>query len=476
MLHTNVHRARALLTVGALLGTGAAAQTAPPPAVPVAAPAPAAEALPALLGALRSAQDWRSADLTYRAAQLTLDSARTRAGLSVQAGATGSLTRLPWDTGEWNGAATVTVSAGLSVLPWSAALEGVRSAQRGLDSAAITLRSARSELTVSLLQAYAAARRAAAQQELAAAQVALATRQLAVATDRRAVGLLPPEGLLSAQAALDSAQAAQGQATRAAVQAARRVARVLGRAVTLPATAAAYAALPPAPAVPPVDDLIARALRGRPEVARARAGLADAQAGVQAALLDARLPDVSASAVYGQLADAQGTPGKTVSGSLSLKTGVLGVQASVPLRDTSAVPSGLSLSLSATIPLLGSPAGTVLRQAQLGQAQAQLALDSAAQAVELDVRARYDALLDEQATLTAAQTSAAQARAAADSARARVDAGLATTLDLQQAELGALQATQAVTAQQDAVALAALTLSLATADLDVQLLTSGGTP
>ena len=57
-----------------------------------------------------------------------------------------------------------------------------------------------------------------------------------------------------------------------------------------------------------------------------------------------------------------------------------------------------------------------------------------------------------------------------------MDAGLATTLDLQQAELGALQATQAVTAQQDAVALAALTLSLATADLDVQLLTSGGTP
>lgn len=474
MFQTTPHRALALLTVTALLGSGVAAQTAPPP--PAAVTVPAAESVSTLLAALRSAPDWRAADLTYRAAQLTLDSARTRAGLSVQAGASGSLTRLPWDTGEWTGTATVTVSAGLSVLPWSAALEVVRSARRGLDSAAITLRSSRASLTVSLLQAYAAARRAAAQQELAAAQVAVATRQLAVASDRRAQGLLPPEGLLTAQAALESAQAAQGQATRAAAQAARSVTRLLGRAVTLPATAAGYAALPSAPAVAPLDELIARALLGRPEVARARAALTDAQAGVQAAQLDARLPDVSASAVYGQLSDAQGNPGKTVSGSLSLKTGVLGVQASVPLRDTSAIPSGLSLSLSATLPLLGNPAGTVLRQAQLGQAQAQLALDSAVQAVDLDVRSRYDALLDEQASLTAARTTDAQARAARDSVRARVDAGLATTLDLQQADLGAAQAAQALVAQQDAVALAALTLSLATTALDPQLLTSGGTP
>ncbi|WP_309572831.1 TolC family protein, partial [Deinococcus sp.] len=252
--------------------------------------------------------------------------------------------------------------------------------------------------------------------------------------------------------------------------------RLLGRAVTLPVAHAGFGGLPPITATGTVDELVARALRGRPEVARARAALADAQAGARAAQLDASLPDVTASALYGQLADAQGTPGKTVSGNLNLKAGVLGVQASLPTRDTSAIPSGLSLSLSATIPLLGSAAGTTLRQAQLGQTQAQLALDSASQGVELDVRSRYDALQDEQAALTGAQTTERQARTALDSARARVDAGLATALDLAQAELALQQATLALAAQQDAVGLAALQLALSTTDLDPLLLTSGGTP
>ncbi|GHF37309.1 outer membrane protein [Deinococcus metalli] len=472
MLHS-VRFTHVLLLTALLVGGATAQTTAPPPS----ASAPAGADSPStVLTALRSAPDWRSADLTYRAAQLTLDSARTRAGLSVSAGATGSLTKIPWDTGTWNGAATVTLSAGWSVLPWSAAQEGVRSAQRALDSAAVTLRTARATLTVQALQAYAAARSAAAQQDLTAAQVALATRQLVVAQDRRAQGVIAAEGELAAQAALEQAQVAQTRAAHAAAQAARSLARLLGRPVTLPTTSAAYAALPTVSITGTLDERIARALRSRPEVARARAALEDARAGVQAAQLDASLPDVTASAVYGQLSDAQGNPGKTVSGSVNLKAGTVGVQASVPVRDTSAVPSGLSLSLNATIPLLGSAAGTVLQQAQLGLAQAQLALDSASQAVDLDVRTRSEALEDEQAALTAAQTARAQAQAALDSTRARVDAGLATTLELGQADLALQQAAQALAAQQDAVTLAALQLALATTDLDSTLLPTGGTP
>lgn len=474
MSHSPLHRVHTLLLT-ALLGGGAVAQSSAPPP-PAAASAPLADTTASLLTALRASPDWRSADLTYRAAQLTLESARTRAGLSVSAGASASLTKVPWETGDWNGAATVTVSAGLSVLPWSAAQEGVRSAQRALDSAAIALRSSRASLTAQLLQAYSGARSAAAQQALADAQVALATRQLAVARDRRAQGLLSAEGDLAAQVALENAQATQGRAAHAAAQAARTLTRLLGRAVTLPTSAGAFDALPAVTDTGTVEELVARALRGRPEVARARAALADAQAGVQAAQLDASLPDVTASAIYGQLADAQGNPGKTLSGTLNLKAGTLGVQASIPTRDTSAIPSGLSLSLSASIPLLGSPAGTALRQAQLGQAQAQLALDSASQAVELDVRSRFETLQDERAALIAAQTAEHQALTALESARARVAAGLATALDLTQADLTAQQATLALSTQQDAVGLAALQLSLATTDLDPILLTSGGTP
>ena len=70
------------------------------------------------------------------------------------------------------------------------------------------------------------------------------------------------------------------------------------------------------------------------------------------AQLDARLPDLTASVRAGQLADAQGNPGRTVSGNLNVKAGTLGAQVSLPLRDTSAAPNGFALSLSASLPLL----------------------------------------------------------------------------------------------------------------------------
>ncbi|GAA5448113.1 hypothetical protein Ddep01_01873 [Deinococcus depolymerans] len=480
-----LRRRALLLGLSALLASAQAQQmpvTSPAPA-PLSAPVtPAASPLPtvtvspefaALLELLRRSPDWRAADLRYRAAQLTLDSARARAGLSLIAGADGSLTRLPWDSGDWSGRAALTVSAGLSVLPWSAALEGVRSAGRALDSAALELRGTRAGLTVGVAQAYEAARAAAAGLALADAQLALATRQAQVTQAQRAQGLLSAEAALGQQAALDGAQAAQARAGRALAQAGRTLNRLLGQPVALPAQAASFAA-PPQVTVPgDLDALIARAQQRRPEVARARAALADAQAALGAAQLDARLPDLNASVRAGQLSDAQGNPGRTVSGTLNLRAGTVGAQLSVPLRDTAGVPNGVALSLSASVPLLGSGRSAALTQAQLGETQARLALDSALQSVELDVRSRFDSWNDEQAAVNAARSSAEQARTALNSARARLEAGLITPLDLQQAELTAQQAALNLTAQQNAAALAALDLAQATTDLDPLLATGG---
>lgn len=476
---------RQTLLLGLSLLAAAQAQQAPTTPAPLATPAsplPAASRLSAvtvapefaeLLAALRRSPDWRAADLKFRSAQLTLDSARTRAGLNLTAGADASLTRFPWEGGSWTGATTLTVTAGLSVLPWSAALEGVRGAQRALDSAAVELRATRAALTLQAAQAYEAVRSAAAAQELADAQLALATRQLEVAQAQRTQGLLPAEAVLGQQAALENARAAQGRATRAAAQASRALTRLLGQSVTLSAQAADFA---PPPQVTVTDDLstlIARAQQRRPEVARARAGLGDAQAGLSAAQLDARLPDLTAGVRAGQLVDAQGNAGRTVSGSLNLKAGTLGAQVSLPLRDTSAAPNGVALSLSASLPLLGSGRGLAVTQAELGAAQAQLALDSALQSVELDVRSRFDTWTDERAALNAARLNDEQARTALGSARARLDAGLITTLDLQQAELTVRQSALNLTAQQNAAALAALALAQATTDLDPLLATGG---
>ena len=474
-----------LLTLSVLLGFARAQQTAPPSAVPtppspVTAPAPlpptTAAGLTPLLAALRGSPDWRAADLSYRAAQLTLDSARTRAGLSVTAGADGTLSRVPWDGGKFAGATTLTLNASLNVLPWAPALEGARSAERALAGAAVDLRSTRARLTVQALQAYEGVRAASAGLELAGAQLDVARTQLSAAQSQRTDGVLSAEGLLAQQAAFETAQAAQTRAERAQAQALRSLNRLLGTPAALPAQAAAFAPLPALTVSGDLGALLERALSRRPEVARAQAALADAQAGLSAARLDARLPDVSASVRAGQLSDAAGNSGRLVSGTLNVKQGTLGAQVSLPLKDTSAIPGGVVLSLSASLPVFGNTRGTALTQAQLSVTQAQLALDSARQSVELDVRASLDALQNEQAALGAARTTAEQARTALGSARARLDAGLATALNVRQAELTSLQADQALQSQLNAVTLATLTLAQATTDLDPLLLTAGGTP
>lgn len=469
----------ALLSLG--LPTTGQAQTAPPP-VPSPAPPPLQQTLSevqeqaapltlsSVLTLLRGSPGWQSADLTYRAAQLALDSARTRAGLSLSVGADSSVVKVPWDTGEWQGSATLNLGASLSVLPWSPAREAVRSAERALAAAAVDLRNSRATLTIQATQAFAGARSAVTGLAGAEAQLALSTRLRAVADEQRAQNLITVEAVLERQAALESAQAARDQAARGVTLAAAQLTRVLGRPLALPTDPGRVGGLPNLTPSGDLDTLLARALKARPEIARAEVSLADAQAALAAAQRSARLPDLTAGIRAGQLSDGQGGSGKVVSGSLNSKTGVLGVQASVPLKDTGEIPGGIALSLSGTYTLLGGAGAGELAQAVLGVQQAQLGLNTARQGVELDVRTRLSGYQDELGGLTSLGTALTRAQTALDSARARVDAGLATPLDVAQAELAVTQAQNAVEAQGAAVELAALQLMQATGELDPVLL------
>ncbi|GGL00212.1 TolC family protein [Deinococcus radiotolerans] len=469
---------RCLLFLALLLGP-AAAQTTPSP--PQTAAPQASAPLDTLLLTLRAAPGWRSADLTFRAAQLQLDSARARAGLNLSAGASGTLTKAPWDGGDWTGNGAVTVTASLPVLPWSPLLEGVRSAERAVQAAALDLRAARGSLTVQVWQAYAGLRGAADALTLADAQLTLSTQALTIARDQRAQGLLSEGGVLDRQASQEAAQAARDRAARAVTQARLSLTRLLG-ADPLPAAPDLSRALPDLSPAGDEATLIARALAQRPEVRRAQATLADAQAQRDAAVLNARLPDLTASVSAGQLASASGAAGRTVSGSLNFTTGVLAAQLNVPLREVKAPVSGVNLALNASIPILGQTDGVVAAQAQVGVQQAALALDVARQSVELDVRTRLLAVQDEQGALDAARTRVRAAELTAQAAQARLDAGLGTRLDVQQAALNLTQAQQALAAQQDRVAVAGAALAQATADLDPLLLTlpaplpTGGRP
>ncbi|GGO24944.1 TolC family protein [Deinococcus humi] len=423
-----------------------------------------------VLTLLRQSPGWQSADLTYRAAQLALDSARTRAGLSLSVGVDSSLVKVPWDTGEWKGSASLNVSAALNVLPWSPAREAVRSAERALSASAVTLRDNRATLTIQAAQAFAGARSAVTGLAQADAQLALSARLRAVADEQRSQNLITEEAVLERQAALESAQAAREKAARGVTLAAAQLTRVLGQPLTLPTDLRSLGGLPTLNPSNDLNTLLARALNARPEIARAEVSLADAQAALAAAQRNARLPDLTAGIRAGQLSDGQGGSGRVVSGSLNAKTGVLGVQASIPLKDTGDIPGGVTLSLSGTYTLLGGAAAGELAQAVQGLQQAQLGLSTARQGVELDVRTRLSGYKDELGGLTSLQTALTRAQTALASARARVDAGLATPLDVSQAELGVMQAQNALDAQNAAVALAALQLLQATGELDPVLL------
>ncbi|WP_288481433.1 TolC family protein [uncultured Deinococcus sp.] len=458
---------------GGSVAAQAAPTAAPTPLTREAGAAAPLTSLNAVLAQLRQSPGWRAADLNYRAAQLSLDSARARAGLSLSVGGNAALVRVPWDSGAWQGTGTVTASVGLSVLPWSPALEGVRSAERALGAAAAELRSARASLTLQAAQAYAGARSAAQALALADTGLALNTRLLEAAQAQRAQNLIPEERLLQSRGALAQAQAAQAQAARGVQSAAQGLARVLGGPVTLPGTAAEYAPLPTlGDGTAAEAALLARAATARPEIARALAGLADAQAGLVAAQRDATLPDLTAAVQAGQLSDAQGNAGRLVSGSLNLKTGVLGAQVSLPLRDPGEIPNGLALSLSGTFPLLGSGRPQAAAQAQLGAQQATLALENARLGVELEVRTRLADLRNARGGLSALQLAREGAAVALGSARARLDAGLGTGLDVAQAELNLAQAEQALDRAAQDVALSALALAQATGELDPALLGS----
>ncbi|MBB5234559.1 TolC family protein [Deinococcus budaensis] len=477
----------ALLASPLAAAQGGAAPSAAPP-VPSAAPSP----LPPLtlaetLTRLRGSPGWRSAELQARGAALALESARARAGLNVSLGVDLTAVRVPLASGDTTLGATLSAQASASVLPWSPALAAVASAERALARAGAEARASQLGLLVNAVGAYWNARSAAAALILAEAQATLAARQAEVAQAQRAAGVLSAEGLLARQGALTDAEAALREARTDVDLAARALANLLGGPVTLPVDPAAFGPLPAAPGDPgPAEPLVARALGGRPEVQRAAGDLADAQAQRRAAELDARLPDLSAGVQVGELAGAQGAAGRVIGGSLDFKSGVLAGQVSVPLTTaptspspgqtpggqspTPARPTGVALSLSGRLPVVGGGKGVALASAGVGVEGAQLALDAARRSVDLDVRQRLADLGTARDALTRQRGALARAEAALATARARLEAGLVTALDVQAAELAAQQARLAADAALIQAHLASLRLAQATTDLDPTLL------
>ncbi|MFC6591544.1 TolC family protein [Deinococcus lacus] len=441
-------------------------------APPVAAPAPAAPAaaLPALLGLLPASPGWRSADLQYRSAELNLAAARARAGLNVNLGGD---VNAAWIESDFKLTGEVTAEAAVSVLPWSPALEAVRSAERALNVARAEKRAAQADLTLRLTRSYTQARAAAQNLALAQQQADLSSELLRIGREQSAQGLLAPADLLDRQASAEQADLSLQSARARLALSGQSLGQLLGQPVTLPSDPAAYADLPRLDAVPgALDTLLARAWAGRPEALRAVAAVADAEGRLRAADLD-RLPDLTASVRAGQLAGTTNpaSTGAALSGSLGLKSGVAAVQARLPLGDGEYL-SGVAANLSGKVYLLGGGRSEAQAQAQAALQLAQLNVETVRQSLALELRQALNDLDLRRAALPAARSTLEAARTALSRAEARQQAGLETALTVAQARLRVVQAQQALSQAETDAALAALSLSAASTELDLNLLQS----
>jgi outer membrane protein len=465
------------------------APTTPAPTTPTPASPPLNVVNPVLnfaqvRAALRGSPGWRSAEENYRAAQLALSAARARSGLNLTVGGDATVGKAPLDTGDWKATtATVTASVGATVLPWGSAFDPVRSAERALTRAGYDLQDARLSLTVSALQSYLAARSAAAQQLLSTAQADLAARQLAVAQSQRTAELLSAEGLLTAQGALENAQATASDAAASRTLSERQLLSDLGLNVgPAPLLLGSAPTLPGE--LPPLESFLTRAAAGRSELLKAASALSDARAGLAAAQRE-RLPDLSASASYGELSTSGG--GRTLGGSLNFKTGVAGLNLNLPLTESANTTTGtgaaatkttgLTLGLSGSFNVLGGAQNAAIASAQSGVISSELALQSARTSVELDVRKSYNTAQSTRRLVGVQQTALTRAQTAVASAQARLDAGLSTALDVQSAQIAVQSAQLTLDTAISNAYLAQIQLDKASAGLDPALiLTSGATP
>jgi outer membrane protein len=445
-----------------------------------AAPASSSISLPQVLGTLKQAPGWRSAELQYRSASQNLDAARARAGLGISAGATVGATKAPID-GDWTSSTTLTLQAAINVLPWSAAQGGVRQAMRGLYRAGLDQRDAQATLALTVVQGYLSARQAAATLSAAQQQQALAGRQLEVARAQQQAGTSTQEGVLAAQATQE--QAAQGvtEASSSLENALRQLYNTLGTPAPDLSNLAAlsFSSRPAVPAAPsPLDAQLTRAAQGRSEILKASSNQQDAQAALEAARLDRTLPDLSLNVQYGQLGVGTGAAGNTVGSALNFKTGQLSATGSLPLNpkntdaagNTVTPPTSLSLGLSGSYAILNPVADAAVQSALTSLESAQLSLATARSGVDLDVRQKYAAFQNALLALSAPRTLLTRAQTALKSTQAREAAGLSTAIEVDQATLGVLQAQNTLDTAINAAYLASLNLSVATAEFSPALI------
>ena len=150
------------------------------------------------LKALPNAPAYKIADLTAQSAQRQLEAAQANAGFNLTANGAYNTSRtdgiplenLPPGTQLSSSSGSVSATAGLTVLPWSPAFDGVRAAERNLERANIDRLEARSQLAAQVVKQYFDLKLASIDLELARNSVKLAKSRLDIANAQLEAGVL----------------------------------------------------------------------------------------------------------------------------------------------------------------------------------------------------------------------------------------------------------------------------------------------
>ena len=331
--------------------------------------------------AVKSTPDWQVANLNYQTARRNLESAQAASGINLSASGSYNLSQPVSSSVTASSTGSVSLTAIVTVLPWSPAYDGIRNAQRALQRAELDLSDTQNSLTLNTISSYFAARIATFDMKLSEDGQKLSEALLRIANLKYQNGQTTITDVLTAEQNLANAQSTLLNAQNT-VQI-NFASLGVNPGTTLSSTTTN---IEPPPGTP--ETLATKALERRSDVLKAQLKLRDAEDALRNAQRDRLVPNASLNLGYGQPSG-----GANISTSLNFQTGTASVTGTVPVTANSSNSTALSISVSASFPILAPASDAKINAAQTSLEVAKASLETTRRAAALDVLGRYSEMM-----------------------------------------------------------------------------------
>ena len=378
--------------------------------------------------AVKSTPDWQVANLNYQTARRNLESAQAASGINLSASGSYNLSQPVSSSVTASSTGSVSLTAIVTVLPWSPAYDGIRNAQRALQRAELDLSDTQNSLTLNTISSYFAARIATFDVKLSEDGQKLSEALLRIANLKYQNGQTTITDVLTAEQNLANAQLTL-------LNAQNTVQINFASLGVNPGTTLSSAAtnIEPPPGTP--ETLATKALERRSDVLKARLKLQDAEDALRNAQRDRLVPNASLNLGYGQP-----TGGANISTSLNFQTGTASVTGTLPVTATLSTGTALTVWVSASFPIIAPASDAKINTAQTSLEVAKASLETTRRAAALDILGRYSEMMTARSRVKVAVSALETAQKTLETTAARNQAGLNTALEVQQSTLNLAQA------------------------------------